>query len=421
MANSVEISAQAQSYYGLVQIPKADAVDALAAEWERVKHLMQVPVNRRGFRPHQSSQQEAEKMVGIGDLYRTFWHDQFLAAINASQGGRTFVIYSDEINFADRGAYYELGAVIFFCPAQTFDEKFLDNLKKGGEAFVRDTFTGGSALKLNLDRVIAQHIEKFPAPADSAIAEGDAIRVESQSDVHKSFDGPPQQVLWQLTPERLPADVIGHFVGKQVGQEVIFPMTMPQGVSMRMHVKILGHFRIDSTSLDAVAVVEGLQDTQALENRERRNLESLFERQKSQLFFSMVLKHVKVHPLPGGLVYDAASAMCDVLREELGDREFVKRYGRDINATIERHLPGQRQWFLERVVSYGLMTHFQSLPTRDELVEAVRQSGEEVTEEAVWSTMLDLCRDRALHMFCGVEPPHRGLIKTPSSANLLLQ
>lgn len=417
MKSQVSITPQAPSFFGVVDIPKTEIADEL--EQRYLEARSKIPKSeRKGFRSVVLGREEAEAQLGPTALYGNYWRDVFIEHLQSKVAEvRKSVCYVDAVNVVDRSVHWELNGIFYLAPEVSFHPKLVDGLKTDALNFFRDQFVNEAQLKRRLARLQEVHSTMTLAP-DAPIRAGDLVQVEVDSDVNKRFQGTPQKAVWELMPERLPGEIIDALLGRQVGQIVIVPLPKPvdggpSATPARMTIKILEHKSVERKTLKEVAELEGVRDEEILRDRERRSMETEFEKNKVGTLFHFLSQNVQMGPIPAPFVYDLAQMRVGVLRDELGEKEFSRRYGRDQEALQNQFLSIAERESRELFESWGVCRDLGLLPDTNAVRHFCECSKMEISGDTEIQVLFLLCKEKVLEVVCGIQPPTRSTLVLP--------
>lgn len=413
----VSVTPQAPSFFGKVDVAKDEVKGELERRFQESKSLIPKS-NRKGFRPVSVSREEAEAQLGPMALYGSYWRTVFLRGlqIELEKMGK-LACFVDGVNVMDRGICWETNAVFFLVPEIKFVPSLLQSVSQGKD-YLKSQFVNEAHVEARVKQIQDKYSVKRLDDL-APIKRGDLIQVEADSDVNKSFKGAPQKAVWHLVPEKLPEIMIEALVGHQVGQMLIVPLPRPlddKSSPARMTIKIIERTVIESVSLEKVAELEGLRDVQVLYDRERRELEAHYEKEKVNLLFNLLSHNMQMSPIPAAFVYDLAQMRVEVMKHEMGEKQFGLKYGRDTDTVMSKFLMVAEREARELFLSWSLCRDLKRLPTTDDLKKYIEcEKLDSDDEDAKIFARLLLCKERVLQDFCGIEPPMRSILELPSS------
>lgn len=410
--SNLTVKPHAQSFQGIVTVPKPEIEDRLEQHYQNIRSNIPKAA-RKGFRPSIPERRQWEVQEGITTAYGPIWRNIFILALTAEHA----ISYVDAVFAEDRGVHYEIGGTFYMMPRAIFNPEFIRAIRDGGAAWVKDQYINQPAIDRAIDVVVMKHSLTAIATA-APIHHGDQIRIEVDSDVNKGYGGTPRQAMWELTPGKLPDDMIDCLVGKQVGHTVILPLRNPLntgGPAARMTVRIIEHLAITRPNLDEVAGMEGLVNADALRTRESANIKAIWEKTKINLLFSMLAQTCKMGPIPGPFQYDLATMRKQVTMEDMGESKFKKQYGSDSETIDRMFLNFAIHESTELFLSWGLCQALGCLPTAEKLDHYMECEKYGDDQDFRLFGSLVLAKEEVLRRCLGIEPEVRSTLEIPKA------
>jgi hypothetical protein len=404
--SNLTVKPHAQSFQGIVTVPKAEIEDRLEQHYQSIRSNIPKAA-RKGFRPSIPERRQWEVQEGLTAAYGPIWRNIFIQSLIAEHA----ISYVDAVFTEDRGVHYEIAGTFYMMPKSSLDPNFVLAIRDGGSAWVKDQHVNQQSVDRAIDAVVMKEATTTIAP-NAPIQRGDRIRIEVDSDVNKGYGGTPQRAMWELSPGKLPGDMIDCLVGKQVGHMVILPLRNPLntgGPAARMTVRIIEHLAITRPSLDEVAGMEGLVNADALRTREIANIESMWEKNKINLLFSMLSQTCKMGPIPGPFQYDLAT----MRKQDMGEATFKKRFGTDSEAIDRMFLNFAVHESAELFLSWGLCQALGCLPTEAQLDHYMECEKYGDDHDFRLFGALVLAKEEILRRCLGVEPAMRSTLELP--------
>lgn len=364
----VTVVPQAQTYWGSVEIARADLEPELEVLWEERKS--QFRQNKPGFRPGKAplpSRSSVEE-EHLSQLYVDKWEVLFVKNVESYlKKSHTLldgevevpphlyrVCQTDEVTAVRRGDRYLISGVYYLWPAvtekATFGTRFLD---------LHKTTLSVAELTKQIQNHRLKHEmapDKVKRETEGTIQVGDFLEVEMSTDIQQDYGKPAQIVLVEMNDE-LQYDIREALTGKQIGDVVIMPWKMNAGKTDERHLKriLKVKARIVPTSvsdeeffkLEGVAGWEEIQGkvSQEFATHQKLTLKSRIE--------ESLLDGFVFGPIPGPWVNDRAEGFYNSsMQQYKTEGQLLKAFGaKDRQSAMQSLLPTCRRMIMSHLAA----------------------------------------------------------------------